>query len=92
MTESDQKEKKLEKKKEEKPAVPQKKPYTVKVETITPVELIYRVWAETPEQAIELLKNGQLTAPPKPNISKRKNIKATVYKYGTTIIEFIKKY
>lgn len=75
-----------------KKVIPQKKLYTVKLEVMAPVELIYRVWAETPELAVELLKYGALTAPPKPTLSKKKNIKATVYKYGTITIEFIKRY
>lgn len=87
--------KRAEKKKQEeleKTAIPQKRPYTVKLEVLAPVELIYRIWAETPEQAVELLRYGVIVKPPKPILSKRKNVKATVYKYGTILIEFIKKY
>ena len=90
MTEKAKKDKKIEKKAQAKPAVPKKIPYTVKVEAMAPVELVYRVWAESPEQAIELLRYGTLSAPPKPILSKRKNLKATVYKYGTNLIEFVK--
>jgi hypothetical protein len=72
--------------------IPQKKLYTVKLEAQAPVELIYRVWAENPEQAVELLRYGTLTAPPKPKLSRKKNIKATVYRYGTVMIEFVKRY
>jgi len=71
----------------------QKQHYTVKLETITPVELIYSVWAESPQRAIELLHTtGRLSSPPKPKLSRKKNIKATVYTYGTVMIQFIKKY
>jgi hypothetical protein len=84
---------KIKKKSDKKPIIPQKRLYTVKLETIAPVELIYRVLAESPEQAMELFQTmGQLSAPPKPIISRKRNIKATVYKYMTTTIEFVKKY
>lgn len=95
MANSDNKEeKKVEKKAEKKPEpiILKKRPYTVKLEVQAPVELTYRVWAETPEQAVEMLRYGQLVNAPKPILSKRRNIKATVYKYGTVMIEFVKKY
>ena len=79
-------------KKAAKPAILKKIPYTVKVEVMAPVELTYRVWAEDPEQAVEMLRYGMLSAPPKPILSKQRRIKATVYKYGTVMIEFIKKF
>jgi hypothetical protein len=72
--------------------IPKKKLYTVKLEVQAPVELTYRVWAEDPMQAVDLIKSGQLSGPPRPILSKRRNVKATVYKYGTVMIEFIKKY
>lgn len=80
------------KKKVAKSAIPKKLPYTVKVEVMAPVELTYRVWAENPEQAVEMLRYGMISAPPKPILSKQRRIKATVYKYGTVMIEFIKKF
>ena len=100
MTEESEKEEseiKAKKKKEaEKKAaealIPKKKLYTIKLEVQAPVELTYRVWAEDPMQAIDLIKYGQLVGPPKPILSKKRNVKATVYKYGTVMIEFIKKY
>ena len=89
-------EKKKKKKEEEErvkqAALLQKRPYTIKLEVRAPVEMTYRVWAESPEQALEMIRYGQMVAPPKPILSKRKNIKATVYKYGTTMIEFVKQY
>ncbi|MHA2426419.1 MAG: hypothetical protein ACXADB_00065 [Candidatus Hermodarchaeia archaeon] len=95
MTDPDKKEEKKDEKKAEKkpePIILKKRPYTVRLEVQAPVELTYRVWAETPEQAVEMIRYGQMVAPPKPNLAKRRNIKATVYKYGTVMIEFIKKY
>lgn len=84
-------EKKVEKK-AELPAIPKKQPYTIKLEVTAPVELTYRVWAETPEQAVDLLLTAQMSAAPKPILSRKKNVKATVYKYGTVMIEFVKRY
>ena len=92
MADPQKKDKKKDEKKDQKPIIPQKKPYTIKLEVQAPVELTYRVWAETPEQAVDMLQYGQLVAPPKPILSRRRNIKATVYRYGTVMIEFVKKY
>ena len=85
------KKKELEKKAQEN-LIPKKIPHTVKLEVLAPVVLTYRVWAESPEQAVELLRYGHMSAPPKPVLSKQKRIKATVYKYGTVMIEFIKQF
>ena len=70
----------------------EKQLYTVKLEVIAPIELTYKVWAETPQQAVELINTGQMTAQPKPTLSRKRNIKATVYRYGYQMIEFVKKY
>ena len=71
--------------------VTERKLYTVKLEVMAPVELTYKIWAETPEEAAEL-RSAVLSGPPKPNLMRKRNIKATVYRYGTVMIEFIKKF
>lgn len=70
--------------------IPEKKYYDVKVEAMLPATLTYKVLAETPEQAVELIKNKQ------PNsvhhkLAGRKESKATVYESGSSVIRFIKR-
>jgi len=74
------------------PLPPKMIPWTVKVEVMAPIELTYRVWAVDAHEAIDQIRYGVLVAPPKPILSKQKRIKATVYKYGTSMIEFIKRF
>ena len=69
----------------------QKKCYTIKLEVMAPVELTYKVWAEDPEEAAKMI-GAVLTRPPKPNLSRKKNIKATIYDYGMSTIRFIKRF
>jgi hypothetical protein len=72
--------------------IKKKQLFTIKLEAMAPIELTYKVWAETPEQAVDLLKTATLTARPKPIIARKRNIKATVYRYGTMVIEFVKNF
>lgn len=72
-------------KKEEK----KKSYYDVKVECMLPATLTYRILAEDPTQAAEMIKN--LT----PNTVKhrligRKNLKLFVYESGSLMIKFMK--
>ncbi len=69
-----------------------KKQYTVKVEVMAPVELIYKVWAESPEEAMKNYDRSPLSKAPKPILSRKRKIKATVYKLGTTMVEMEKRY
>lgn len=81
-------------KKEKKiPMVPPAKLYfTVVVEATAPLTLTYRVLAETPEQALELIKNAPMSVPPKPQLARAKKHKASVYASGTSIIKLTKNY
>ncbi|KKN66638.1 hypothetical protein LCGC14_0469730 [marine sediment metagenome] len=84
-----------EKLKKEAKKPPQKQFYTVKLEVMAPVELTLRVYAETPQEAIDMVSRNPLpplSGPPRPNIARMKRIKATVYKAGTTIYYLIKNY
>ena len=69
-----------------------KKQYTVKLVVMAPVELIYKVWAESPEEAMKTYDKSPLSAAPKPILSRKRKQKAIVYKLGTTIVELEKKY
>ena len=68
---------------------PIKKQYDVKVEALIPGILVFRVWAETPEQALILIKNIPPTSV-KYKLSGYKPLKATIYDAYTTTIRFIK--
>lgn len=63
--------------------------YDVKVECMLPATIMYRVLAETPQQAAEMIKN---TSPVgvKHRLIGRKEIKLLVYNAGTTMIQFMK--
>ena len=63
--------------------------YDVKVSSMIPATLTYRILAESPEQAIELIKSKT------PNgvqykLAGKRDIKLQVYKAGCSVIEFIK--
>ncbi len=62
--------------------------YEVRVECLLPATLTYKILAEDPAQAIELIKNK----PPNNVHHKligRKEFKATVYDFGTNMIRLI---
>jgi len=63
--------------------------YDVKIETMLPAVLHYRILAETPEQAADKIKNIAPNAI-KHKLIGRRDIKLTVYDAGCTVIRFIK--
>ena len=69
-----------------------KKQYTVRLMVMAPVELIYKVWAESPEEAMKTYEKSPLSRAPKPILASKRKQKATVYKLGTTMVELEKKY
>jgi hypothetical protein len=74
-------------KEQEKPKT--KQYYDVRVLSLVQADLTYRVLAETPQQAAELIKN----IPPssiKPKLQGKKDLKISVYRAGQSVIEFIK--
>lgn len=68
-----------------------KKYWDIKLEVMLPATISYRVFAETPEKAIEMLVNATPNGV-KHFLTKKKNIKAVVYDAGTTLIKLTKKY
>lgn len=66
-----------------------KKYFDVRVECLLPATLHYRVLAETPEEAAELIKKIQPNSV-KHRLPGRKELKLMVYDSGSTIIRFIK--
>lgn len=80
-------------KKKEEPKVkppPPKYYYDIKVECMLPATLTYRVLAETPQQAAEMIKGRQPTGVQHKLIG-RKELKLSVYDAGSVMIRFVKK-
>ena len=67
----------------------EKKWYDVKVEAKIPATLTYRIYAEDPLQATEMIKYHQPVAV-KHKLSVIDKLKVTVYKMGCSVIEFSK--
>jgi hypothetical protein len=86
-----EKKKKEELEKKAKPKVKQLRYYDVKVEVICPTTLTYRVYAETESDALELIKKISPTSI-KPDINRKKLVKASVYDAGGSIIKHTKVY
>jgi hypothetical protein len=63
--------------------------FDVKIETMLPATLTWRVLAETPEQAAEMIKGLQPTGV-KHRLIGRKDLKLLVYNAGSSLIKFVK--
>lgn len=68
---------------------PPKYYYDVKVECMLPATLVYRVHAETPEQASQMIK-GLTPNSVKHKLIGRKELKLAVYDAGSSMIRLIK--
>lgn len=64
--------------------------FDVKVETMLPATITYRIMAETPEQAAELIRN-QSPNSVKYKLIGRRDIKLAVYQAGCSIIKLLKR-
>lgn len=76
-------------KKKDKPKIIPKYYYDLKLECMLPATLTYRVLAETPEQAVEMIKN----LPPnsvRHKLHGRRDIKLMVYDAGCSVLRLIK--
>lgn len=71
------------------PKIKEKKYYDVRIECMLPATLTYRVLAETPEQAADLIKNMSPIGV-KHKLIGRKELKLTVLDAGSTMIRFIR--
>lgn len=74
---------------DKKAAQPIKRYYDVKIEAMIPTTLIYRVLAESPEQAGELYKHQQPIGV-KQRLIGKKELKISVYEAGTTMLKFFR--
>lgn len=71
------------------PPIKPKLYYDVKVESMVPATLTFRVLAETPEQAAELIK-GMNPISVKHRLVGRKDLKMSVYDAGSTMMRWMK--
>lgn len=76
-------------KKQAKPII--KKNYDIKISCNVPAVIHYTVLAESPEEALQILKKSRpIPKSIKYELEKRKELKATVYDYMTNMIRFFK--
>ena len=86
---SDEKKRKEEEEKKKKIVLPQKKYYDVKLEALVPCTITYRVYADDEHDALTQIGKKAPTNV-KPNVNLKRDIKATVYDAGSSIIRFAK--
>lgn len=73
------------------PPIIEKKYYDVKVECMIPATLTFRILAEDPVQAAELIK-GASPRSVQHRLVGRKDIKLSVYEAGTTMLKWMKNF
>jgi hypothetical protein len=74
---------------ETQPKVKDKHYYEIRVESLLPATITYRVLAEDPEQALELMR-GQTPIGVKHRLHGKKDNKLTVRKSGSSMVELTK--
>jgi hypothetical protein len=65
--------------------------YDVKIEALLPATLIYRVLAENPQQAAELIK-GKSPTQVQHRLAGAKNLALRIYNSGSTMLQFLKRF
>jgi hypothetical protein len=63
--------------------------YEIKIEADVPSILTYRITAESPEKALERALKSQPSGV-RPNLARRRNLKASVVEAGTSIIRLVR--
>jgi hypothetical protein len=66
--------------------------YKVKMEVMAPVELTFKVWAYSPEEAVQLANMSHIADKPKPILSRMRKVRASVTKWFFTNILHIRSY
>ena len=69
-----------------------KEQYKIEMEVMAPVTLVFKIWATSPEEALEIVKLKDLANQPKPNLLRMKKIKATVKQWLQMNVLYTKKY
>lgn len=72
--------------------VMEKKYFDVKMEVLVPATVVYRVQAESAEQALDEVKESTPVHSVRYNLIRKKIIKSTVYDAGSTMLRFIKNF
>jgi hypothetical protein len=70
----------------------QKQYYTIEVEGWTKAIFKYKVFAETPEEAISFIDKSPLLEAPRPLLGTLKKLKARVYLLGTNMLKHTHKF
>jgi hypothetical protein len=71
--------------------IKQKTYFDVKVEALCPCIITYRIYAEDEHDALDQIDKKAPTSI-RPNIYKKRNIKAVVYNSGSSLIKLIRNY
>ncbi len=66
--------------------------YTVEIETLIPTTLKYKVYATSAEEALSKINSSPLIEQPKQNYSKMKRLQAKVFKFGTHLLKYSRKF
>lgn len=68
--------------------------YTIRLEAMAPVTIVYRVQADSEEHALELLEAGQAkqSAPTHVHYGRLRRLKATVTETASNLIKKVKNY
>lgn len=75
--------------KDSKKLPPVKRYFDIRVEVTLPATLHYRVLAETPEQAVDLIKNLSPNSV-KHKLAGKRELKVMVYEAGSNLLKFMK--
>lgn len=76
----------------EKPKKPKLEYYTVEVETLIPTTIKYKVYATSAEEALSKINTSPLLESPKQKFSQMKKIQAKVFKFGTHLLKYSKRF
>ncbi len=85
-------ERQKENKKEKPVKKTEKQFYTVEIDAWTKSTLKYKVFAESPEEAVKLIDKSPMLNAPATKINGMKKISAKVYQYGTNMIKLMQKF
>jgi len=76
--------------KKEKPK--EKRYYTIELEAMVPATIRYRILAETPEEALDLLDKTPPLERPRTRLPGMRKQVAKVYLWGTNMLQYLKRF
>ena len=80
-----------EKKKKPLPPTKEKKWFDIRLECMVPCTVQYRIFADDEQDALQQM-DKKTPSSIKPNIFRKKNIKATIYDAGSSLIKYMKSF